>query len=65
MFMALLYLHWYVDNKHAYLGFFFFLFFLFISDAHHGINSSTQKYQGTQSNVALTSCRQDSGSPPF
>ena len=43
----------------------FFFFFLFMSDAHHGINSSTQKYQGTQSNVALTSCRQDSGSPPF
>ena len=40
-------------------------FFLFMSDAHHGINSSTQKYQSTQSNVALTSCRQDSGSPPF
>ena len=38
MFMALLYLHWYVDNKHAYLGFFFFFFFfLFMSDAHHGI----------------------------
>ena len=31
----------------------------------NGINSSTQKYQSTQSNVALTSCRQDSGSPPF
>ena len=45
--------------------FFFFFFFLFMSDAHHGINSSTQKYQSTQSNVALTSCRQDSGSPPF
>ena len=43
----------------------FFFFFLFMSDAHHGINSSTQKYQSTQSNVALTSCRQDSGSPPF
>ena len=42
-----------------------FFFFLFMSDAHHGINSSTQKYQSTQSNVALTSCRQDSGSPPF
>ena len=36
-----------------------------MSDAHHGINSSTQKYQSTQSNVALTSCCQDSGSPPF
>ena len=47
------------------LFFFFFFFFLFMSDAHHGINSSTQKYQSTQSNVALTSCRQDSGSPPF
>ena len=45
--------------------FFMFFFFLFMSDAHHGINSSTQKYQSTQSNVALTSCRQDSGSPPF
>ena len=42
-----------------------FFLFLFMSDAHHGINSSTQKYQSTQSNVALTSCRQDSGSPPF
>ena len=42
-----------------------FFFYLFMSDAHHGINSSTQKYQSTQSNVALTSCRQDSGSPPF
>ena len=40
-------------------------FFLFMSDAHQGINSSTQKYLSTQSNVALTSCRQDSGSPPF
>ena len=40
-------------------------FFLFMSDAHHGINSSTQKYQSTQSSVVLTSCRQDSGSPPF
>ena len=45
--------------------FFFFLIFLFMSDAHHGINSSTQKYQSTQSSVVLTSCRQDSGSPPF
>ena len=46
--------------------FFFFLIFLFMSDAHHGINSTgTQKYQSTQSNVALTSCHQDSGSPPF
>ena len=26
-----------------------FFFFLFMSDAHHGINSSTQKYQSTQS----------------
>ena len=43
----------------------FFFFFLFMSDAHHGINSSTQKYQSTQSSVVLTSCRQDSGSPPF
>ena len=41
------------------------LFFLFMSDAHHGINSSTQKYQSTQSSVVLTSCCQDSGSPPF
>ena len=40
-------------------------FFLFMSDAHHGINSSTQKYQSTQSSVVLTSCRQDSGSPSF
>ena len=46
-------------------GSFFFFFFLFMSDAHHGINSSTQKYQSTQSSVVLTSCRQDSGSPPF
>ena len=45
--------------------FFFFYFFLFMSDAHQGINSSTQKYQSTQSSVVLTSCRQDSGSPPF
>ena len=44
---------------------FFFFIILFMSDAHHGINSSTQKYQSTQSNVALTSCRQDSGLPPF
>ena len=29
-----------------------------MSDAHHGINSSTQKYQSTQSSVVLTSCRQ-------
>ena len=43
----------------------YFFFFLFMSDAHHGINSSTQKYQSTQSSVVLTSCRQDSGSPPF
>ena len=42
-----------------------FFFFLFMSDAHHGINSSTQKYQSTPSSVVLTSCRQDSGSPPF
>ena len=49
----------------GHVFFFFFFFFLFMSDAHHGINSSTQKYQSTQSNVALTSCRQDSGSPPF
>ena len=42
-----------------------FFFFLFMSDAHHGINSSTQKYQSTQSSVVLTSCRQDSDSPPF
>ena len=41
------------------------VFFFFMSDAHHGINSSTQKYQSTQSSVVLTSCRQDSGSPPF
>ena len=41
------------------------IFFLFMSDAHHGINSSTQKYQSTQSSAVLTSCRQDSGSPPF
>ena len=46
------------------LGLFFFKF-LFMSDAHHGINSSTQKYQSTPSSVVLTSCRQDSGSPPF
>ena len=39
---------------------FFFFFFLFMSDAHHGINSSTQKYQSTQSSVVLTTCRQDS-----
>ena len=53
-------------NAKYFVGlFFFFFFFLFMSDAHHGINSSTQKYQSTQSNVALTSCRQDSGSPPF
>ena len=44
---------------------FIFFFFLFMSDAHHGINSSTQKYQSTQSSVVLTSCRQDIGSPPF
>ena len=31
----------------------------FMSDAHHGINSSTQKYQSTQSSVVLTTCRQD------
>ena len=31
-----------------------------MSDAHHGINSSTQKYQNTQSSVVLTSCHQDS-----
>ena len=43
----------------------FFFFFKFMSDAHHGINSSTQKYQSTQSSVVLTSCRPDSGSPPF
>ena len=36
-----------------------------MSYAHYGINSSTQKYQSTQSSVVLTSCRQDSGSPPF
>ena len=42
-----------------------FFFFLFMSDAHHGINSSTQKYQSTQSSVVLTTCRQDGGSPPF
>ena len=42
-----------------------FFFFLFMSNAHHGINSSTQKYQSTQSSVVLTSCDQDSGSPPF
>ena len=47
------------------LFFFFIFFFLFMSDAHHGINSSTQKYQSTPSSVVLTSCRQDSGSPPF
>ena len=43
----------------------FFYFFLFMSDTHHNINSSTQKYQSTQSSVVLTSYRQDSGSPPF
>ena len=46
-------------------GYIFFFFFLFMSDAHHGINSSTQKYQSTPSSVVLTSYRQDSGSPPF
>ena len=29
------------------------------------INSSTQKYQSTQSSVVLTSCRQDSGYTSF
>ena len=56
-------------NNWKLLIFFFFLvfyfLFLFMLDAHHGINSSTKKYQSTQSSVVLTSCRQDSGSPPF
>ena len=51
--------------KNDLLSAVFFFFFLFMSDAHHGINSSTQKYQSTPSSVVLTSCRQDSGSPPF
>ena len=56
----------YAERKYLYQNTsLYFNFFLFMSDAHHGINSSTQKYQSTQSNVALTSCRQDSGSPPF
>ena len=45
-------------------GIFFFII-IYVGNAHHGINSSTQKYQNTQSSVVLTSCRQDSGSPPF
>ena len=37
-----------------------FFFWLFMSDAHHGINSSTQKDKSTQSSVVLTSCRHSS-----
>ena len=53
-----------LDTLHL-LNLLFIYIFLSMSDAHHGINSSTQKYQSTQSSVVLTSCRQDSGSPPF
>ena len=53
-----------IAQKHIYKTFFLFIY-LFMSNAHHGINSSTQKYQSTQSIVVLTSCHQDSGSPSF
>ena len=42
-----------------------YLLLIYVGDVHHGINSSTQKYQSTQSSAVLTTCRQDGGSPPF
>ena len=60
----IIYIELFLGSTDFHFSFLFF-FFLFMSDAHHGINSSTQKYQSTPSSVVLTSCRQDSGSPPF